>query len=72
MKRKDLAHRNALGGDLKKKPGPEGKLTPEQVRMLRRAAAEGRSIPELAKQLGVHRMTAWRAAYYETWREVKD
>jgi hypothetical protein len=47
------------------------KLTPEQVRLARRAWMDGGNLPKLAQEFGVCYHTLWQAARRYSWRHVE-
>lgn len=55
--REGVAHARAEG----RVAGPKPKLTAEQVRLARKAVADGESIASVARSLGVSRQTIYRA-----------
>lgn len=55
--REGVAHARAEG----RVAGPKPKLTPEQVRLVRKAVADGESVTSVARSFGVSRQTVYRA-----------
>lgn len=55
--REGVAHARAEG----RVAGPKPKLSPEQLRMARKAVASGESVASVARSLGVSRQTVYRA-----------
>lgn len=55
--REGVAHARAEG----RLAGPKPKLTPEQVRLVRKALADGESVSSVARSFGVSRQTIYRA-----------
>lgn len=55
--REGVAHARAAG----RVAGPKPKLTPEQVRLVRKNVADGESVAAVARSFGVSRQTVYRA-----------
>jgi len=47
------------------------RLSPEQVRTIRRLVAEGTPQATLARELGVHPSTLWDVVHFASYREVR-
>lgn len=65
--REGVAHARAEG----RVAGPKPKLTPEQVRLVRKAVSDGESVASVARSFGVSRQTVYRAMEREATTEVR-